>query len=184
MVRSVVAAGTLTALALVGSAQAQLSGEAAIAACRATYGTTGSGYIGCLESALRGQTSAAATSEDTQPGADVSSAKAAAASVPDRSEGRGLFTIPRVFRAATVQERAAEPTSLDVVIVSVRYDGGGRGQFETEAGQFWRETVASPSNSHLRPGRRYEARIDRGALGGFRMNVKGLRRELKVEPLN
>lgn len=73
--------------------------------------------------------------------------------------------------------------SIPVKIVGVRYMSDGRGVFTTDSGTVWRETVVTPTNQRLRPQREYTGVISRGIFGGFRLNVEGIVREFKVEPI-
>lgn len=76
-----------------------------------------------------------------------------------------------------------EPVRLDVELTSIRYDNEGKGIFTTATGTVWRETVASPTRSRLDPKRTYRGVITTGLIGGYRLNVEGVVRELKVEPI-
>ena len=72
---------------------------------------------------------------------------------------------------------------IEVELTSVRYDVDGKGIFTTSTGTVWRETVTSPVRSRLDPRRTYKGVITSGLMGGFRLNVEGVVRELKVEPI-
>jgi hypothetical protein len=146
----------LATLALSGAAFAQTStGADPVAQCRAVHGATPSAHIACLEAALTQQLATATEVE-----------------APDARR----FPFSRA-------EPEDEP-AITVRIVRVAYDSEGLGRFVTEDGQVWRETTAVPRRRHLDPGETYTAVIDRGLIGGFRMNVEGIRFEYKVEPLN
>lgn len=85
-----------------------------------------------------------------------------------------------------VAERALkkpDPVRIEVELTAVRYDADGRGVFTTSSGTVWRETVTSPTRSRLDPRRTYKGIITSGLMGGFRLNVEGVVRELKVEPI-
>jgi hypothetical protein len=43
--------------------------------------------------------------------------------------------------------------------------------------------VASPARSRLDPRKTYKGIITTGMIGGFRLNLQGVVRELKVEPI-
>lgn len=75
------------------------------------------------------------------------------------------------------------PVTLTISFIAVRYDADGRGVFRTDSGSLWRETVVTPKTQRLRPGQRYTGVITRSVLGGFRLNVEGVVREFKVEPI-
>ncbi len=72
---------------------------------------------------------------------------------------------------------------IEVEFTSVRYDADGKGVFTSSTGTVWRETVTSPVRSRLDPRRTYKGVITSGLMGGFRLNVEGVVRELKVEPI-
>ncbi len=146
----------LAALALCGAAFAQTSGSDQIAQCRATHSANPPAHIACLEAALTQQA-------------------AAATQVAAPEARRFPFSRPA---------EPEETPAITVRIVRVAYDAEGLGRFVTEDGQIWRETTAAPRRRHLDPDETYTAVIDRGLLGGFRMNVEGIRFEYKVEPLN
>lgn len=84
-----------------------------------------------------------------------------------------------------VYDRAVEPKPAPetIAIVDVSYDAAGRGRLVDERGHIWRETVPSPAHLRLKGQRRYTATLSRGTLGGWRLVVDGLVRELKVELL-
>ena len=94
-----------------------------------------------------------------------------------------------ILPAATdrvVAERALkkpDPVRIEVELTAVRYDADGRGVFTTSTGTVWRETVTSSTRSRLDPRRTYKGIITSGLMGGFRLNVEGVVRELKVEPI-
>jgi hypothetical protein len=75
------------------------------------------------------------------------------------------------------------PTAFQVDIVSAVYDATGRGRFTTATGTTWRETVPAPADQRLRSGRRYPGTITLGIFGGYRMQLEGVPRILKVEPV-
>jgi hypothetical protein len=134
-----------------------------IAACRAAYADDLKGYAGCLEAELRAL-GAAAGGDAAEAGPDAER-KPDEVSVPD-----GL---------GAEQVRSARQESSDdgvfVVIVDAAYDRSGLGTFRMEDGQVWRETTRSPRRHHLDPEERYEARIERGKLSGYRLYVDGVR---------
>ncbi len=88
---------------------------------------------------------------------------------------------------AQARQRATEPAATaekaPVRIVEVRYNVAGLGVFRMADGQVWQETVATPARLHLHPGKEYDAVIERGALGGYRMHVDGVRWLHKIERL-
>jgi hypothetical protein len=92
----------------------------------------------------------------------------------------------RVTTESIVAERVlkkSDAVRLDVELISIRYDQEGKGVFTTATGTVWRETVASPARSRLDPRKTYKGIITTGMIGGFRLNLEGVVRELKVEPI-
>ena len=134
--------------------------------CRAAHAKDPAAHIRCLENAL--QTPMAQTTP------------ASGTTAPAAVVGLGV-------EQAQARKRAAEPAAAaekaTVRIVDVRYDGAGLGVFRMADGQVWQETVATPARLHLQPGKPYDAAIERGALGGYRMHVDGVRWMHKVERL-
>lgn len=135
-----------------------------IETCRAAHGDDAGARIACLERAIEAMRA--------QP--------ASRPSAPETTADRPGWSIPG-FRA---QSATREDERVRVQIVRIRYGRDGYGIFSTDNGQVWRETVPAPRRRHLDPAQSYEAVIHRNALGGFRMNVDGIRWEYKVEPLN
>lgn len=74
------------------------------------------------------------------------------------------------------------PQPLAVEVVAAVYDATGRGRFTTATGTVWREVVPAPADQRLRPGRRYRGTITLGIFSGYRMQLEGVPRILKVEP--
>lgn len=148
----------------------------AVEACRRLHAGNPSAHIACLESALRGGgVSAAAPPPAASVSAPVTVAAPAGAAA---ATGIGAEQIEQRRRIeADSEERES------VRIASVRYDARGRGQFAMESGQVWRETEVTPAHLRLDPGREYSGRIERGAMGGYRLYVDGEKRMLKVERL-
>lgn len=94
--------------------------------------------------------------------------------------------INRVTTESLVAERVlnkSDAVRLEVELTSIRYDQEGKGVFTTATGTVWRETVASPARSRLDPRKTYKGVITTGLIGGFRLNLEGVVRELKVEPI-
>lgn len=147
----------------------------AVETCRRLHAGDPSAHIACLESALRGGVSAAAPPPAASVPAPVAVAAPAGVAA---ATGIGAERIEQRRRIeADLEERET------VRIASVRYDARGRGQFAMESGQVWRETEVTPAHLRLDPGREYSGRIERGAMGGYRLYVDGEKRMLKVERL-
>lgn len=100
-------------------------------------------------------------------------------STAGRSSGLGSEQVQQKKR---VSGELAAPTE-SVSILDARYNAAGLGVFKLDNGQVWRETVAAPHHLQLKPGQPYLATIERGSVGGYRMQVDGIRRQLKVERL-
>lgn len=84
---------------------------------------------------------------------------------------------------APASRDATSPQPLEVEIVGAVYDSTGRGRFTTAAGTVWREVVPAPADQRLKPGRRYRGTITLGVISGYRMQLEGVPRILKVAPL-
>lgn len=126
-----------------------------VAACRAAYAGDAPRHIACLEEAL-------------------------GAPRPVPPAGLGADQLEARQRLANPHAPKVQQT---VQIVSVTYDARGRGVFRTADGQVWRETEITPE--HMRPSTQgqYTGRIEKAALGGYRLYIEGVRRMLKVERL-
>lgn len=101
---------------------------------------------------------------------------------------RGVVLAPKIEYQTdrVVAERSLkkpDAVRIEVELTTVRYDSEGRGIFTTSSGTVWRETVPSPARSRLDPRRTYQGVITTGLIGGFRLNIDGITRELKVEPI-
>lgn len=134
-----------------------------------------------LEVSDRAALEAALTELQTRGVARVSKIEYA----PERVQAETANKEP-VAAERIVAERALkkpEAVRLEVELIGIRYDGEGKGVFTTATGTVWRETVASPTRSRLDPRRTYKGVITSGLIGGFRLNVEGIVRELKVEPI-
>ena len=149
------------------AATAALAGVDPAAACRQAHADDPPAHIACLEAALRGHVHGEAPTAE---------APAAAA---DQPEGLGSEQVVQTERARS----DAPPEQVAVTIVSVTYNSQELGVFRLADGQIWRETEKTPQHQRLAPGRQYEARIERGKLGGYRMYVEGVRRMMKIERL-
>lgn len=138
----------------------------AIAAARAAAPEASPGAAPVTAATAAPSTAAAATAA----GATAAAAKADAAT-----------TGPTPTGASTADDSA--PVALAVEIVDASYDATGRGRFTTAVGTIWREVVPVPREQRLRSGRRYAGTITAGIFGGYRMQLTGVPRILKVEPV-
>jgi uncharacterized protein YggE len=119
---------------------------------------------------------ARAAAPEASPGAAPVTAATAAPSTADAAT-----TGPTPTGASTADDSA--PVALAVEIVDASYDATGRGRFTTAVGTIWREVVPVPREQRLRSGRRYAGTITAGIFGGYRMQLTGVPRILKVEPV-
>lgn len=145
----------------------------AVQTCREEHAGNADAHIACLEAALH-----AVTGIDA--GRDIPNGAAAPAAPAAADEPTGLGA--EQLRAQRRPEEAAID-SAQVRIISARYDAHGIGTFLMEGGEVWRETMAAPERWRLDPGRHYEARIERGKLGGYRLHVDDIRYMLTVRRL-
>jgi hypothetical protein len=139
-----------------------------VADCRKAHADNPTAHIACLEAALN-----AAGSATPQPTTPVA---------PQAAESSSVFGSEQVQQ----QKRASGETDEEQVtvrIVALRYNSGGLGVFKFDNGQIWRETEEVREHQRLDPGQSYQATIERGTLGGYRMFVEGSRRMLKIERL-
>ncbi len=132
--------------------------------CRQAHSADPAAHIACLEAALK------ARSELTSP---------APVAASESSSVLGSEQVQQQKRASG----EAPDQQVTVRIIAVRYDSAGLGVFKLDNGQIWRETEDIPEHMRLDPGRQYQATLGRGTLGGYRMQVEGLRRMLKVKRL-
>jgi len=136
--------------------------------CRKAHASDPPAHIACLEAALNARS--APPQDTTTPVA------------PPAAESSSVFGSEQVQQ----QKRASgesEEEQVTVRIVALRYNSGGLGVFKLDNGQIWRETEEVREHQRLDPGQSYEATIERGTLGGYRMFVEGSRRMLKIERL-
>lgn len=110
----------------------------------------------------------------------------AAAAQPSASVAPGIAAPADVTAApaASAVRQDPAPRPLQVEVVAAVYDSTGRGRFTTASGTVWREVVPAPSDQRLRPGRRYRGTITLGLFSGYRMQLEGVPRILKVEPVD
>lgn len=118
----------------------------------------------------RAEVLAIAAAAQTTPSATPTAIAAASASTG----------VPGETVAAPRQDPAPQPLAVEVV--AAVYDATGRGRFTTATGTVWREVVPAPADQRLRPGRRYRGTITLGIFSGYRMQLEGVPRILKVAP--
>jgi hypothetical protein len=132
--------------------------------CRQAHADDPTAHISCLEAAL---TALKDATSSAAPANEASSVVLGAEQVQQKQRASG--------------EVVDQP--LSVRIVSTRYTSQGLGVFMFENDQIWRETEAMPQHLRLEPDQAYTATLERGKVGGYRMQVEGIRRMLKVERL-
>lgn len=106
----------------------------------------------------------------------------AAAAAPS-TDSTGLRASQPVEKAVSTEDIRSETPALAVEVVAATYDATGRGRFTTATGTVWRETVPTPAQQRLKNGRKYVGTISLGIFGGYRMELTGVPRVLKVEPV-
>lgn len=172
----------LTCMAAVASA-----GADPISACRTEHAGNDAAHIACLENALRAVGAAPQTAAAAPAAMAAAAVPATAAATAPAAPAAAATPAPTGLGAeqAKARQRTYDTPveQVTVRIVSATYDAAGLGVFRTADGQVWRETVASPERHHLRANREYDARIERGKVGGYRMYVDGIKWMHKVERL-
>lgn len=138
--------------------------------CRDEHAADPAAHIACLEAALL-------ELRDIDAGGDAAQAAAAPAGTTRDEEPTGLGA--EQLRGVPSPEEAAID-SMQVRIIATRYSAEGKGTFRMADGQVWRETMAAPKRWRLDPDREYDARIERAALGGYRLHVDGIRGMMTV----
>jgi len=109
---------------------------------------------------------------------------AAAASAAASTAAAPTAAAPSTTAMPTPASRdAGAPQPLEVEVVSAVYDATGRGRFTTATGTVWREVVPAPADQRLKPTRRYRGTITLGVISGYRMQLEGVPRILKVAPV-
>ncbi|HET6563821.1 MAG TPA: hypothetical protein VFG52_00295 [Xanthomonadales bacterium] len=131
--------------------------------CRKSYADNPTAHIACLEAALQDRP------DTQQPGSTAAEA----------STVLGSEQVIQKKRASG--EITEQPVAVQ--IVAIQYNSAGQGVFKLDNGQIWRETEVTPRHMRLDPGDPYQATLERGTIGGYRMQVEGVRRMLKVERL-
>lgn len=108
----------------------------------------------------------------------------AAAKENQRAAATTVPSSAAVDKDSTSTSAAVESVpAVAVEIVAATYDSTGRGRFTTAAGTLWREVVPTPAQQRLKNGRTYRGSITAGIFGGYRMELEGIPRILKVEPV-
>lgn len=170
----------VASLVFTAAATASPSGADAVAQCRAAHAADQNGYVTCLEQALqsRDTPALAVTSPMATPAQEPPTAPAAAPGTTTATAAAGLGA-EQVAAKRRVAGEAAPKTAIR--IVSASYGAKGLGTFRMEDGQVWRETERTPERNRIAPDRQYTGRIVRGAVGGYRMYLDGVKWMYKVE---
>lgn len=142
-----------------------------VAECRQAHADNPTAHIACLEQALNLRQDATGLTPTT-----AAPAKAAG------SEPASALGSEQVLQKQRISGEVSEQPE-SVRIVASRYDSTELGLFKLANGQIWRETEETPYHLRLKPGQSYEAIIERGKLGGYRMQIDGIKRMLKIERL-
>jgi len=153
-----------------------LADSEAVKSCRQQYAEDPTAHIACLEQALD---QALDRAQEVAPTAQTEAATPLQAAGGETASALGSEQVLQKQRIRG--EIAEQPESVS--IVAIRYDATELGVFRLASGQIWRETEVSPYHLRLKPGQSYQAVIERGTVGGYRMQVEGIRRMLKIERL-
>lgn len=137
-----------------------------VAECRKAHANNPTEHIACLEAALQER-----SAPTVPPGSTAAETEA--------STVLGSEQVIQKKRASG--EITEQPVAVQ--IIATQYNSAGQGIFKLDNGQIWRETEVTPRHLRLEPGNPYQATLERGAIGGYRMQVEGVRRMLKVERL-
>jgi hypothetical protein len=89
----------------------------------------------------------------------------------------------RSSRGEAPKEDKPPKERITVQISEIVYTRTGRTLFFTEDGQIWRETDSQPVGRRLSTKKQYIAEITQSMFGGYRMDIDGVRRIIKVERL-
>jgi uncharacterized protein YggE len=116
---------------------------------------------------------AIAAAKENQRGAATTPPSSTTIAAASNSASATVASVPAI----------ASSSAVTVEIVAAIYDSTGRGRFTTAAGTLWREVVPTPLQQRLKNGRTYRGTITAGVFGGYRMEVEGIPRILKVEPV-
>ena len=152
-----------------------------ITACRAAHGDDFPARVSCLEAAIQTLTGepappASAASEDASP------VHAERAEAPT-GLGAEQVLARRSSRGEAPKEDKPPKERITVQISEIVYTRTGRTLFFTEDGQIWRETDSQPVGRRLSTKKQYLAEITQSMFGGYRMDIDGVRRIIKVERL-
>jgi hypothetical protein len=173
------------ALATIVMAAAVGSGDPVLE-CRAAHDVRTAEYVTCLEDALRRVSAVArdagARERATVPAKDPAAAAAAAL------DGAGAPAARRELGADQLQQARRSrgedgDQAVAIEIVAVEYGAEQLATVTLADGQQWRETSVTPRAKRLVAGRKYRGRIERGAVGGYRLYVEGIRNMYTVRRL-
>jgi len=166
---------SLATIVLVGS----IAAADPVDDCRAAHAGDSAAHIACLEAALRARAAAPPRQAATVETSSAAPSAAAPAGSVQPSAGLGAEQVMAPRQAN--QDSPAEQVAAR--IVSIRYTAGGLGVFMMADGQVWQETERAPDHLRLQAGTEYDALIKRGAVGGYRMYIPGVRWMYKVRRL-
>lgn len=169
----------LSAFAVACATSGVAAADDPAALCREAHGGNAEERIACLEDAI------AALLDGRPVGALADTGQEAPA---DANSPSGLGAEQVVARQRARGERPDEPEkprqTETVRITEVAYTEAGRAIFIMDDGQIWRESeIAGAHSQRIPANRQYSAEIRKSLFGGYRMNIDGVTRMVKVERL-
>lgn len=154
---------------------ATMAADDPVLACRAANDVRAPGYVTCLEEALRRKTTD--PRDDGAPARDRGAADERRPPAATHELGADQLEQERRNRGREVDQPVA------VEIVSVDYGAEQLATVTLANGQQWRETSTTPRGKRLVAGKTYRGRIERGAVGGYRLYVEGIKHMYTVRRL-
>lgn len=186
--RAIIAFAVLCAFAAT-AATAAPKPQDLIEACREASASDAD-RIACLEAALfslGGKKSPKKQQEAKSAAREVQPAAEASPSIADDAAptGLGAEQVKARLRSKGEAPKEDKPPKEKVIveISEIVYPRSGRTLFFTEDGQIWRETDSYSQGRRLSTNKKYTAEITQSMFGGYRMNIDGVRRIIKVERL-
>lgn len=175
-------------VAIAGMAHAQATDDP-IARCRGAGDAKA--QIACLEAALRGLETQKPVSPGPAPVPVTPAARptlpAEPATVPAARPSPSLPDLGSEQVARKKERKAPNKVKsrehFDAPIQSFARNAGDKWVFVLANGQIWRQLQGDPTDAVLREGYAYTANIRRGAVSGYRMSIREIRRTLVVERL-
>lgn len=163
---------------------ATMAADDPVLACRSANDVRAPGYVTCLEEALRRATAdrrigdrGGGERDERRGGADGGTGVAPQPPAATRELGEDQLEQERRNRGREVDQPVA------VEIVGVEYGAEQLATVTLANGQQWRETSTTPRGKRLVAGKAYRGRIERGAVGGYRLYVDGIKHMYTVRRL-